>query len=126
MPRWRFAAWLGVGMAAALWSTAALAHSELLGSNPADGAIVSPAPEWVIARFSTEITTDGSTIVVLDAAGNPVGQGGVDLDDPDHASLKAALPADLPSGRYNVRWAITSAADNDDHRTEGSFSFEVR
>ena len=50
------------------------------------------------------------------------GDGGVDPDDPEHASMVVSLPA-LPEGVYLVRWTAVTAVDGD--LVGGVFTFGV-
>lgn len=95
----------------------------LLKTDPVIGAVLKQPPSKVTAWFSTELDTKLSTLQVFDAQGRQVdlGDGGVDLDDPDHASLVASLPT-LPDGVYLVRW---SAVLDDGDAVEGEFTFTV-
>ena len=109
-----------------LLAAAALAHRSdiLLKSEPADGAVVQQSPAQVVAWFSTELATGASRLQVFAADKRQVdqGNGGVDLHDPDHASLLVRLPA-LPAGTYTVRWRSAVVEDGD--IVEGRFTFTV-
>ncbi|MFN8456765.1 MAG: copper resistance protein CopC [Anaerolineae bacterium] len=97
----------------------------LLKSEPETGAVLSQPPERVTGWFSEELDTHLSTIQVLNKAGQQVdqGDGGVDLNDPEHASLMVTLPPALSSGAYTAHWVAVSAEDGD--TTEGEFTFQV-
>jgi hypothetical protein len=64
-----------------------------------------------------------SKLQVFDASGAQVdqGDGGVDLNDPAHASMVVLLPA-LGEGAYKVRWQVVLL---DGDPTTGEFSFYV-
>ena len=101
-----------------------LAHAvELLRSNPANGTVLSQSPAEIRAWFGEEMQTGASTLQVFSAAGQRVdnGDGGVDLNDPDHASLVVSLPP-LPEGEYLVRWYVVLL---DEDASESSFNFFV-
>lgn len=112
-------------MASALLVAVALAHSVLVKSEPESNAVLEQGPEQVITWFSQELETGLSSIQVFDAEGNQIdnGDGEVDLNDPDHASMLVSLPESLPNGMYIVHWTAVSAADGD--TTEGEFSFSM-
>lgn len=103
----------------------ATAHGSFVKSNPESGAALAQPPERVIAWYSQELETDLSSLRVFDAQGGAVdnGDGGVDLNDPDHASMIVTLPEALPAGTYAVRWTTVSAEDGD--TTKGEFAFKV-
>lgn len=105
--------------------SAVSAHALLVKSEPEDGAELDRSPRQVTAWFSQELDTGFSTMQVFNAAGQQVdaGDGGVDLFDPDHATLVVNLPQELPGGGYTVRWAVVSVEDGDP--TQGEFTFAV-
>lgn len=112
-------------LAALLPVALAAAHALLLRSDPEDGARLEQGPPQVILWFSQELDSAYSTVQVVDSAGRQIdrGDGGIDLTDPDHASMTASLPASLPDGVYVVRWTAVSVDDGD--LTEGEFAFSV-
>lgn len=86
--------------------TAVFAHEvELLESTPKNGDLLAESPPEVTAQFSEELVSGESTLIVINAQGVQVdnGDGGVDLNDPDHASMLVTLPL-LPDGVYTVQW----------------------
>lgn len=93
-------------------------------SDPPDGAVLEQAPAQVTAWFSDELLTGQSSLQVFDADGRQVdnGDGGVDLNDPDHASMVVSLPPELPDGTYTVRWR---ASLDDGDVVERGFTFTV-
>lgn len=120
--------WFGSLMCAALflclWVTAVSAHTvTLTQSSPAANAVLDAAPDTVRAFFDEELLIDASTIEIFNSAGDRVdsGDGGVDLNDPDHASLIVAMPA-IADGIYTVHWQVT-VLDGD--ASAGSFNFTV-
>ncbi|MCI0519024.1 MAG: copper resistance protein CopC [Chloroflexi bacterium] len=111
-------------LAALTGASRASAHNViLLRSEPAVGAALAAAPVEVRAWFNEEMQTGVSKIQVFDASGAQVdkGDGGVDLNDPDHASMVVSLPA-LGEGAYKVRWQVVLL---DGDPTTGEFSFYV-
>ncbi|MFQ5577407.1 MAG: copper resistance protein CopC [Anaerolineae bacterium] len=109
----------------ALMVSAAAAHALLLKSEPADGELLAQSPERVQAWFSEELDSRLSSMQVFNTGGAQVdtGDGGVDLNDPDHASMIVTLPPALPDGAYTVRWAVVTPDDNG--LTQGEFAFGV-
>jgi methionine-rich copper-binding protein CopC len=117
-------AWALALLMTLLFVGAASAHGvEVTNSDPGAGAALDQSPARVSAWFNEELQTGVSTLVVLDAEGNQVdaGDGGVDLDDPDHASMVASLPP-LPDGVYTVSWYVVLL---DGDPSQGEFRFSV-
>jgi len=102
----------------------ASAHSDLVESQPANGALLENSPERVIATFSEELDSRLSSMFVFDAQETQVdnGDGSVDLNDLDHLSMIVSLPS-LSAGTYTVHWDAFSAEDGDE--TEGDFAFTI-
>lgn len=104
--------------------TPALAHSGLVRSVPAAGERLAESPLQVALWFDGELVTKESTLKVFneDDRQVDVGDGYVDLNDPDHASMIVTLPQ-LPEGVYTVRWRAVYSEDSD--VAEGEFDFIV-
>ena len=96
----------------------------LKSSTPANGDVLSQTPEKIKAWFYTELDTDETIFRVFNTQGKQVdsGDGGVDLNDPDHASLIVSVPA-LPDGVYVVQWSTVILNDGDS--ISGIFRFGV-
>ncbi|HLE15839.1 MAG TPA: copper resistance CopC family protein [Anaerolineales bacterium] len=102
----------------------ASAHEvEIVKSDPAAGAVLEQPPDRVTIWFNEENQSGKSTFQVFNSDDQPVdlGGGGVDLTDPDHASMVVNLPA-LPDGAYLVRWKVV-LLDGDE--SEGEYVFYV-
>ena len=99
----------------------------LLETDPPDGSVVAQAPSRVVVRFKTELETKSSRLEVFDEEGRQVdlGDGGVDLDDPDHASLAVSLPS-LVEGTYVVQWRAVVFEDGDVVESLSSFTVGAR
>jgi methionine-rich copper-binding protein CopC len=111
-------------MATLLFVVAAHAHeAALLKSEPVNGRVLAQSPAQVRAWFGEEIQSATSALQVFNAAGERVddGSGGVDLTDPDHASMLVNLPP-LPEGEYRVRWYVVLI---DGDASESAFNFYV-
>ena len=76
----------------------AFAHARYDRSEPADGATVDGQPFILKAYFTQELTSK-STLRVLDVSGVQVdlGDGHVDLNDPDRKTAPSSRPRDLPA-----------------------------
>ncbi len=100
----------------------ALAHSNLVRSEPAADAAVSVAPARVRLWFSETIEPRFTSASVLDATSAQVDARDSHALAGDATGLEVSLPT-LPRGLYTVAWHAVSAVDG--HSTAGSFSFTV-
>jgi copper transport protein len=100
----------------------ALAHAELLSSDPAPNSSLAQSPERLTMTFSEPIDLVSARIEVLDnrqAAVAGVGAIGIDAAG---TTATASLPT-LQPGIYTVSYQVTSATDG--HVTAGIFAFLV-
>jgi len=113
--------WLTLIAGALLLSlgAAASAHSLLLDSSPAAGAVVAP-PARVSLRFNNRIEKRLSRIRLVD----PRGEARVLATLPDGPSeqLEAEAPT-LGPGAYRLEWSVLST---DGHLVSGAFPFRIR
>ncbi|HMO11449.1 MAG TPA: copper resistance protein CopC [Actinotalea sp.] len=95
----------------------ALAHDELVETEPADGAVLESAPGSVDLTFSAEVLDISPTVVITGPAG-PVDT----VTTVAGTSVTAALQTPLPPGSYAVAWRVVSS---DGHPIQGGFGFTV-
>jgi len=119
--RHRWGAALGFALVVMAAPAAVAAHAELIGSDPADGAVIAEPPAEVALTFDSDVEQDGSTFTVTDAAGAVVGAGEVDLDVAQRNVLRGEIDAG-EDGTYEVRWTAVSI---DGHTEEGTLHFTV-
>jgi methionine-rich copper-binding protein CopC len=116
--RVRLALFLALGLS----TSPALAHSELKGASPANGARLLASPEAIDLAFNERVQV---TAVRLFREGGAQAGGEVRLERPRAAeSVRnhcSALPA-LEAGAYRVEWRIISA---DGHPVGGTLRFTV-
>lgn len=101
-------------------SAPASAHSELVSSNPEDGAVLTAAPDRVVLTFSEDIRDQGSAVVVT-------GSDKARVDDPDSLVIsgpRVSLSVDdtVGSGDYAVAYRVVSA---DGHVIGGAVTYRV-
>jgi copper resistance protein C len=108
-------------LAALTFGTAAAhAHAFLDHASPLVGSTVTSAPNEVRMWFTQQLEPRFSGAQLRSSAGKVLGTGVVDTADPK----QMVIPVHgLAPGRYKVIWKVLSV---DTHRTEGSFSFEVK
>lgn len=98
----------------------AFAHDSLIGSDPADGAVVEALPDELALTFSGVLLTgEGATeIVVTDAAGSDLTTG-----EPVVDGVRVRQPlTGTASGSVQVAWRVVSS---DGHPISGEFAFSV-
>ncbi|WP_018261668.1 copper homeostasis periplasmic binding protein CopC [Methylobacterium sp. WSM2598] len=98
----------------------AWAHAELVTASPRVGSTVPVPPSEVRLSFSEGVEPHFSGMEVTAADGHSVTAGRVQAQG---AEMRVALARGLPPGTYRVTWHVVSV---DTHRTQGSFTFEIR
>jgi methionine-rich copper-binding protein CopC len=102
-----------------LASVAANAHALLDRADPRVGSIVKEAPRQVSLSFTQKLEAAFSTVEVTDASGQRVDEGTPLIED----NVMSVPLRTISPGIYRVKWHVLSV---DMHKTEGTFSFEVR
>ncbi len=100
----------------------ALAHANLVRSDPAAGAVLAQSPSMVTLEFSEDLDLSFSNVHLTDAKSQVIVKGPGVTDPATPRILKLPLPA-LPDGVYSAVWQARSAADG--HVTVGSVGFSV-
>jgi copper transport protein len=100
---------------------AASAHARLVGSKPADGAVLATAPGDVRLLFDDEVRPAGGDLAV-DSRGRSVLAGQAHSLPGNDRALVIPLRPGLPRGSYSVRWRVVS---NDGHLISGVLAFAV-
>ncbi|SDR29628.1 hypothetical protein SAMN05519103_01807 [Rhizobiales bacterium GAS113] len=103
--------------------SAAFAHALLLKAVPAVGGTVSASPTQLKLSFTEGVEPRFSGVQLQAADGRAVGTGAASVDPADKATLIVPIKSTLPPGSYKVVWHVVSV---DTHRTQGSFTFEVK
>lgn len=103
-------------------ASAASAHAQLEGSNPADGAKLASSPPKVTLTFSESVQVNLGGVRVFDADGKRVDAGNSRRDGADDV-VSVGLDDGLPNGTYIVTWRVVSG---DSHPVHGGFLFSVR
>lgn len=107
---------------AALLPAGVGAHSDLVASSPADGAILTGPPLEISGDFSEELDATRSVMELRAPGGGVLATGRVPDDGPATRMAIADLPAFAP-GTYDVRWTTVTA--DDDGVERGTFTFTV-
>ncbi len=97
-----------------------LGHASLVRSDPPVGGTLTTTPYTLTATFDEELTPNGSSIIVENAAGAQVAAGTVSADD--DKTMTAQLP-NLAPGTYTVRWTAVTADDAAVERGSYTFNF---
>lgn len=104
-----------IAAATMLWASAAMAHTHLHSSAPADKSKVA-APKAIVLHFSDAARLTALTL----QQGNSAPKS---LNVPTKAAKEVSVPAsDLAPGEYKVSWR---AASEDGHVVSGNFTFTV-
>ena len=103
----------------AFTSVPAVAHDALVGSEPADGAVVREAPTSVQLSFAATQAGIGAEVVVTGPDGAVWSDGPAEVSG---ATVTQPLKAGMPSGEYTVLWRSVAG---DGHPVDGTLSFKV-
>ncbi len=93
------------------------AHASLLGTDPAEGAVLATPPTQLTLRFDEPISLPDKAIQLFDAAGAAVPANAAASD----TTVTVTVPDEL-SGSYLIAWRVISA---DGHPVAGSLNFAV-
>lgn len=99
----------------------ALAHAELLSSDPAPGAVLDAAPTSIMLVFTEPIEISLGAIRLFDGAGNQVDIGKATHPAGHTEQVRVAL-GDLADGSYVVDWSVVSS---DSHPVRAAYTFQV-
>jgi copper resistance protein C len=111
---------LAFPLAVMLWPAVAAAHSDLVSSDPAQGAVVpSPYTGPIVLTFSEHLAS-GSTADLIDSAGTTAAKAVV---DPNSKTMTFTLTTPLAPGDWQVRWV--SIADDGDVLRQPIVTFTV-
>src|SRR5204863_8866343 len=108
-------------MLALAFPASAAAHARLVGSKPADGAVLATPPADVRLLFDDQVRPAGGDLAV-DARGRSVLGGAAHRPSGNGRALVLPLRPGLPRGAYTVRWRVVS---NDGHLISGVLAFAV-
>jgi len=102
-------------------ATGALAHGELLGSEPAASSVLAESPAEIVLYFNESIEPVFENIRILDSTGLIILDTDAHRDSTNHTIVRTSIPH-LNDGTYVVVWRVTSA---DGHPIQGAFPFYV-
>jgi len=108
-------------VAAAAFSSAAMAHAVIKQSVPAQGAKLAAAPKEVVITFNEKVEKMFTSATLATAAGAIITTAKATIDPANPAILRLPLPA-LKPGAYVVKW---TAVGHDGHRRTGDIGFTV-
>ncbi|HVA26215.1 MAG TPA: copper resistance protein CopC [Chloroflexota bacterium] len=104
-------------------TTPALAHANLVRSNPSANASLDKGPARIKLWFSEQPEPRLTEIQVFDSQRQRLDAGPAQVAADDAKALVEPVKPELPQGVYTVSWRATSAIDG--HVTGGAFAFGV-
>jgi copper transport protein len=105
-----------------IFTGVALAHADLLRSDPAENSTLDTAPTKINLWFSEPVEPAFSSITVLFEDGSTADAGDTTVSNSDPNQISVSL-TDQRQGTYIVSWRVLSSADG--HITSGAFVFSV-
>jgi methionine-rich copper-binding protein CopC len=115
---WKFVTPVAVFLA---WTTAALAHAQLVKSSPAADSALAATPSEVTLQFNEKLERAFSSVRVRDSSGQQVDKRDTQIEKGNPTIMRVSLPP-LKAGSYTVQWRATAT---DLHKIDGTFSFKV-
>ncbi len=116
---WRRATAAALATLSLVAAAPALAHSFLVDANPSAKDHVDAIPKAIKLKFGAGVEPAYSTLSIETGDGKVLAKGAAGKPEtPRELTLDA--PADLPPGRYVVRYRVLS---QDGHIVEGSYEF---
>lgn len=102
------------------------AHAAPAKVTPGDGAVLTAAPSRVVIEMSQDMARQagGNDIDVIGPAGTEITTETAAIDSANRRVLSVGLPANLPAGKYVVKWKSLSADDGDPANGELSFTVD--
>lgn len=104
----------------------ASAHAAPAKVTPGDGAVLTAPPSKITIEMSQDMARQdgGNDIDVIGADGAEVTTEAAAIDNANRRLLSVGLPANLPAGKYVVRWKSLSSDDGDPANGELSFTVD--
>ena len=99
----------------------ALAHSELVSSNPSASTNIEQLPEQIELEFNEELLNlgTGNSISIMTPSGEDLGMGETSTEG---AKITRLLNTTSETGQFQVKYRVASA---DGHVLNGSFTFNL-
>lgn len=103
------------------WCAPALAHAQLVETEPSADEALAEGPDRVRLRFNEPVDAAFDPLKVYDSRGERVDEDDARADPEDARAVEATLEV-LPEGNYTVEYRVTSI---DGHVVEGAYDFAV-
>lgn len=102
------------------WQTPALAHDQLVSSDPKDGAALDEAPGQIVLTYNNPVQASFATVAVTGPGGTNIAEGKPQVVD---NTVTQALKSEAPTGTYEVSWRVVSS---DGHPIDGTFTYSIK
>jgi len=104
-----------------LGAPSAVAHSELVSSNPSASAIIQQLPEQVELEFNEDLLNlgSGNSVTIISPSGEDLGMGETNTDG---SKITRLINTTSESGTFKVKYRVVSA---DGHVVNGNYTFDV-
>lgn len=102
------------------WQTPALAHDQLVSSDPKDGAALDEAPGQIVLTYNNPVQASFATVAVTGPGGTNIAEGKPQVVD---SKVTQALKSEAPTGTYEVSWRVVSS---DGHPIDGTFTYSIK
>ena len=108
---------VAVALCSVMVATGAQAHTTLVSSTPADGAVITTPSPTITLTFASDLLPSACTLSVNDSAGNVISSQQV---QPAGAVVSMPWPSTLKPGSYEVAYRVVAS---DGHPVIGAIHF---
>ncbi|WP_162891096.1 copper resistance CopC family protein [Aeromicrobium sp. A1-2] len=102
-----------------MWASPASAHSSLVRSSPAEGAVLPTAPRSITLEFNEKVSKIAPAIVLRNDAEAVISSRPPTVG---RTTISSTVPTGLPDGSYSIVWRVVS---DDGHPIQGVIRFVI-
>lgn len=101
------------------WASPASAHSGLIDSTPAEGAVLTAAPRTIELEFNDDISDISPAVILRNGEDDVISREAPRIE---RTTVSSDVPDGLADGDYSVVWRVVSA---DGHPIQGVIPFSI-
>lgn len=102
-----------------MWASPASAHSSLVRSSPAEGAVLPTAPRSITLEFNEKVSKIAPAVVLRDDSDAVISSRAPTIE---RNVIRSTVPGGLGNGSYSIVWRVVSI---DGHPIQGVIRFAI-